>query len=102
MRCECMAERASEKLVQSGRPGPWPGDSCVTNPFRAGPRRRDAKGRPGPRPGDSCVTSPHGVTAPDAALASEAEAAVHRAVVRAPSESVSQGLTGRQFPSAPC
>jgi len=47
MRCKCVAERASEKLVRSGRPGPWPGDSCVT--------------------------TPHGVTAPGAALASEAD-----------------------------
>jgi len=66
MQCECPAERASEKRVQSGRPGPWPGDSCDPTPFCAGSRRRSrrrgAKGRPGPRPGDSCVTSPHGVT----------------------------------------
>ena len=48
MRSESVTERASEKLVLSGRPGP--------------------------RPGDSSVTSPHGVTAPGAALASEAEA----------------------------
>ena len=43
MRCKCVAERASEKRVQSGRPGPWPGDSCVTTPFRAGSRRRSPR-----------------------------------------------------------
>ena len=45
MRYQSVAERTSEKLIQGRRPGPWPGDSCVT--------------------------SPHGVTASDAALASE-------------------------------
>jgi len=60
MRSESVSERASEKLVQSRRPGPWPGDSSVTSPTGSLrlTRRLRARRRPGPWPGDSDVTYP--------------------------------------------